>query len=146
MPTGQASVLTAGFIALACLLPSCTLEQILIGQLYTIRTPPTADCPELAWQFFVDPERNINGSLSRDTLQPVASLSGRLNPDDSFRMTVTDLAGGRTASATGQFTAQVSTIAIQGDGAGKACDGKVFSMRLGNYFARQGGGGGGGGN
>jgi hypothetical protein len=80
--------------------------------------------------------------MSRDWHE-IATLSGRLNPDDSFRMMAT--AGQRTASVTGQFTSQVSTIAIHGDAAGRACDGQVFRMRLGTYFAVQGGGGGGGG-
>jgi hypothetical protein len=145
MRTGRTSALTAGLIALTCLLPGCTLEQILIGQWYNIQTPPADACPALDWQFVVDAQRNISGSLSRDAQQPFASLTGRLNPDDSFQMTATESAERRTASVTGQFTAQFSTIAIHGDGTGAACDGKVFRMRLGAYFARQGGGGGGGG-
>jgi hypothetical protein len=142
MRNRRARVLTTGLIALACVLPGCTMEQILIGQWYTIDTPPIGACPQLAWKFVVDPQRTIGGSLSRGW-HDIATLSGRLNPDDSFQMTAT--AGQRTASVTGRFTSQVSTIAIHGDAAGSACDGQVFRMRLGTYFAVQGGGGGGGG-
>ncbi|MFL5287584.1 MAG: hypothetical protein ACJ8AW_43065 [Rhodopila sp.] len=146
MRTGRVEVLVAGVIALACLLPGCTLEQILIGQWYTIDTPAAGACPPLEWQFVVDPQRTVSGSLLLGTNRPIASLSGQLNPDDSFQMTATELAGHRTARVTGQFTSQVSTIAIHGDAAGSACDGQIFRLRLSSYFARQGGGGGGGGN
>jgi hypothetical protein len=146
MRTGRVEVLVAGVIALACLLPGCTLEQILIGQWYTIDTPAAGACPPLEWQFVINPQRTISGSLLLGTNRPIASLSGQLNPDDSFQMTATELAGHRTARVTGQFTSQVSTIAIHGDAAGSACDGQIFRLRLSSYFARQGGGGGGGGN
>jgi hypothetical protein len=142
MRTGWAGVLTIGLLALACLLPGCTTEQILIGQWYTIDTPPAGDCPQLTWKFVVDPQRSIGGSLLR-RWQKIATLAGRLNSDDSFQMTATSLADHRTASVTGQFTSQVSTIAVHGDAAGSACDGQVFRMRLGGYFMIQGGGGGG---
>jgi hypothetical protein len=135
-------------LALAAgVLAGCTLEQILIGQLYTIDTPSVGACPLLEWRFFVNPQRSIIGSLSSGVRrQRIANLSGVLAADDSFQMTATDVAGGRTASVTGQFTSQVSTISIHGDAAGSACDGQTFELRLGSYFAHEGGGGGGGGN
>jgi hypothetical protein len=148
MNTSRASVRTTGAIALAlaaCLLPACTVEQLLIGQWYTIDTPQAGDCPRLEWKFVVNAQRSIGGFLSRNGQQPVANLSGTLNPDDSFRIAVTDVAGGRTADVTGRFTSQVSTISIQGDGAGSGCNSATFNLRLGGYLARQGGGGGGGG-
>ncbi len=129
----------------ASLLPSCTFEQILIGQWYTIYTPAAGTCPRLEWRFVVNAQRLIGGFLSRDGRQQFANLSGVLHPDDSFQITATDVAGGRTASVTGRFTSLVSTISIHGDGAGSACDGQIFNIRLGSYFSRQGGGGGGGG-
>jgi hypothetical protein len=130
---------------IAFLLTGCTLEQILIGQLYTITTPPAGACPRLDWHFVVNPQRSISGLLSGDGQRPVANLSGQLNPDDSFQMTATSVTGNRTAAVTGQFTSQVSTISIHGDAAGSACDGQTFHLRLGGYFAFQGGGRGGGG-
>jgi hypothetical protein len=133
-------------LALAALvLPGCTLEQILIGQIYSIDTPPAGACPSLEWRFVVNPQRSISGVLLRDRQQPIANLTGTLDPDDSFRMTATALTGNRTAEVTGRFTSQVSTISIHGDAAGKACDGQTFRMRLGGYFWFQGGGGGAGG-
>jgi hypothetical protein len=113
--------------------------------LYTIDTPPVGACPLLEWRFFVNPQRSIIGSLSSgDSRQRIASLSGVLAADDSFQMTATGLAGGRTASVTGRFASQVSTISIHGDAAGSACDGQTYELRLGGYFTRAGGGGGGG--
>ena len=147
MRTRQARVPTTGTIALvlaASLLMGCTFEQVLIGQLYTIQTPQAGGCPRLGWRFVVNAQRAISGSLS-DGQQRIASLSGVLNPDDSFQMTATDVAGTRTANITGRFTSQVSTIAIHGDAAGSGCDGQTFKLRLGRYFLQQGGGGGGGG-
>jgi hypothetical protein len=128
----------------ACPLSGCTFEQILIGQWYTINTPPAGACPRLQWQFAVNPQRTVSGFLS-DPQHRIGNLSGQLNPDDSFQFTVIDAAGAPTASATGRFTSQVSTLTVHGGGAGFACDGQTFEMRLSGYFARQGGGGGGGG-
>ena len=121
------------------------LEQLLIGQWYSVYTPAVGACPRLEWRFVVDPHRTINGFLAGDGQQRIANLSGLLNDDDSFQITATDLAGGRTARVTGRFTSQVSTMSIRGLAAGAACDGQTFKLRLGSYFARQGGGGGGGG-
>lgn len=147
MRTKQARVRTTGTIALvlaASLLMGCTFEQVLIGQLYTIETPQAGVCPRLGWRFVVDAQRAISGSLLSDGQQRIASLSGMLNPDDSFQMTATDVAGTRTANITGRFTSQISTIVIRGDAAGSGCDKQTFTLRLGRYFSRQGGGGGGG--
>jgi hypothetical protein len=147
MRTRHASTLTAGRIALAlaaCLLPGCTLEQIQIGQLYSIYTPRAGACPRLEWRFFVNAQRSIGGFLSRDGQQRIATLSGVLNADDGFQITATSEAANRTANVTGRFTSQVSTISIHGDAAGSACDGQVFEIRLRRYLSSQGGGGGGG--
>jgi hypothetical protein len=138
----------AGWLVLAhttLLLTGCNVEQIMIGQFYTIRTPQAGGCPALNWYFFVNAQHAFNGTLLDDRQQPIAGLSGVLNPDDSFRITATANSGGRTATITGRFTSQVSTLSIQGDAAGTACDGQTFQLRLSGYFARQGGGGGGGG-
>jgi hypothetical protein len=121
------------------------IEQILIGQWYIIDTPPAGACPRLQWQFVVNPQRRFNGFLASESQHRIGNLSGQLAPDDSFQVTVTDAAGNPTASVTGRFTSQVSTLSIRGAGAGSACDGQTFEMRLSGYFARQGGGGGGGG-
>ena len=134
-----------GVLLAAIVLASCTVQQIMIGQWYSIRTPQQAECPMLVWQFAVDAQRTISGSLARAEQPAFASLSGVLNADDSFRMTATNQQDKRTATVTGRFTAQVSTISISGDAAGAGCDGRTVAMRLGSYFARQGGGGGGGG-
>jgi hypothetical protein len=148
MRAKQSSVRTTGLLALAlaaCVLADCTPEQILIGQLYTIDTPRAGACPPLEWHFVVNPQRSISGFLAAGGQQRIANLSGLLNADDSFQITAADVAGGRTASVTGQFTSLVSTISIHGDAAGSGCDGQTFTMRLGGYFSHQGGGGGGGG-
>ena len=148
MTTRQPHRLARGIIVLslvAGILPGCTFEQLLIGLIYNIDTPQTGACPRLRWHFVVGAQRSISGVLSQNGQQPIASLSGVLNADDSFQITATDVAGHRTANVTGQFTSQVSTIAIHGDAAGSGCDGVTFRLRLGGYFASQGRGGGGGG-
>lgn len=148
MRTRRPSALTTGMTSLALVasfLPGCMIEQILIGQWYRVYTPTVGACPRLEWRFVVNPQRSIDGFLSGDGQQRIATLSGRLNADDSFQITTTDVAGNPTGNVTGQFTSQVSTISINGLAAGSACDGQTFKLRLGSYFARQGGGGGGGG-
>ena len=147
MITGSVRALPVGVLLLAAIaLSACTLEQIFIGQWYDIQTPRAGACPSLQWHFAVNPQRAINGFLTAGTQQELATLSGLLKADDSFAITATDTVRRRTATVTGQFTSQISTIAIHGDAAGTACDGLTFDLRLGSYFASQGGGGGGGGN
>jgi hypothetical protein len=146
--TWKSGVRTSGVISLVlagCLLLGCSLEQILIGQWYTIYTPQVGACPRLGWRFVVDAQRMIDGSLLNGRQQPIARLSGLLNADDSFQMTATEVLGNQTATVTGRFTSDVSTISIRGGGAGAPCDGQTFKLRLGGYFAFSGGGGGGGG-
>jgi hypothetical protein len=148
MGTKRKGAVLRGIIALALMtsmLPGCTIEQILIGQWYSIVTPPAGACPSLDWQFAVNAQRAIYGFLSGNGQQRIGTLSGVLNQDDSFQMTIADAAGRPTANVTGRFTSDVSTISIHGMGAGSACDGQTFRMRLSGYFARAGGGGGGGG-
>jgi hypothetical protein len=129
--------------AILLLLAGCSVEQLLIGQWYGIVTPPAGACPRLVWRFVVDPSRAINGYLSSDAQEKVATLSGSLAPDDTFQITAVATATQRSALITGQFTPGISTIAIHGEAAGPGCDGKTFQLRLGRYFATQGGGGGG---
>lgn len=123
----------------ACSLQGCKVEQLLMGEWYTIYTPQVGHCPRLAWQFVVNAQRVIGGSLLRGWQQPVANLSGVLHDDDSFQITATSVTGNRTADVTGEFASGVSTITIHGDGAGAACDGQTFKLRLGGYFNAQGG-------
>jgi hypothetical protein len=146
MLTGQACKRTIRGMALVLavsLLQGCTLEQILIGQWYTVYTPAAGACPALAWRFVVNPQRSIDGFLAGDGQQRIANLSGVLNADDSFQITATNVADTRTANVTGRFTSEVSTISIHGDAAGRACDGQTFELRLGRYFWYWGGGHGG---
>ena len=132
-------------VTTTALLLACTVQQVMIGVDYRIVTPEAGSCPALSWQFFVDAQRHVQGTLTRPGQLPFAALSGTLDADDSFRMTVTDQTTHQDASVTGRFSSGLSTIIISGNGAGADCDGKTFSLRLGGYFARQGGGGGGGG-
>jgi hypothetical protein len=127
------------------LVPGCTFEQVLIGQVYTVITPADGPCPRLAWRFVVNAQRAINGSLSRDGQPPFANLSGQLFADDGFRIMAGGVEGQGTTVVTGRFTSQISTISVHGTVAGSDCDGRTFELRLGHYFAFQGGGGGGGG-
>ena len=142
MGTRRPDVLSLWAILLS-LLSGCAVEPLFIGQWYGIVTPQAGACPRLDWRFVVDPSRTINGFLSPDGVRKIATLSGSLAPDDSFQMTVVAVADHRTANVTGRFTTGISTLSIHGDGAGDACDGHTFDLRLGRYFATQGGGGGG---
>jgi len=132
-------------IALGLLPVACSAPQIMIGQSYSIPTPPAGDCPALLWQFVVDSQRTISGALSHVGQPPFAKLSGTLAADESFRMTATTDSQKSSSIVSGTFSGQITTISIQGNAAGAGCDGKTFALRLGAYFAQQGGGGGGGG-
>ena len=126
-------------------LAACNVEQILIGQFYSIATPPDGSCPTLRWQFVVNAQRSIDGSLLDAGQRQIATLSGTLRPDDSFVIHALPPTGAASTTVTGQFSSGVSTISINGNAAGPGCDGKTFTLHLGGYFARSGGGGGGGG-
>jgi hypothetical protein len=129
--------------AALCLPAACTVEQILIGQIYRITTPPVGSCPTLQWQFFVDAERQVHGQLSEVNAPPLATLSGTLAPTDQFDFVATNIATHQTATASGAFTSGTSVISIHGRAIYPGCDNQTFHLRLGPYFARQGGGGGG---
>ncbi len=132
------------FAVAAASLSGCSLEQLQIGQWYTINTPVQGACQPLQWRFVVMPPRSFIGSLTRNG-QQIAGLTGVLNADDSFQITAMNITSHQVASVSGRFTSQVSTISIRGDAAGIGCDGQTFRLRLGGYFSFQGGGGGGGG-
>ncbi len=133
--------LSAAVTALG-LLAACSLEQLQLGQWYTIGTPATGGCAPLRMRFYIGADRAIHGYLANAGQERIADLSGTIGSDDSFRMTAH--AAGATGVIDGRFTSQVSTIAVHGNAAGPACDGTTFSLRLSGYLSSQDGGGGGG--
>jgi hypothetical protein len=138
MTITRVGALTACIAAIA-LAGSCSLEQVLIGQWYTFQTAPVGNCPALGWHFVVDAKRSIGGYLARDQFIQIATLSGVLNPDDTFQMTATEVGGSRREDITGAFTAQYDTLSLDGSW---ICGKQTFRIRPLRGF---GGGGGGGG-
>lgn len=136
-------------LGLAVLLAGCSLNPVLIGQIYSIVTPREDGCQPLELHFVVDASRMFNGTLSPYAPpypQPaLATLSGTLSPDGSFQIIAKGTQGHGNTTLTGRFTSQVSTITINGPVAGPACDGRTFTLYLGQFFRFAGGGGGGGG-
>jgi hypothetical protein len=130
--------LAAG-VAVLTVTAACSLEQVLLGQWYSIHTVAQGTCPALDWHFVVDAHRSIGGYLDRDQFRQIATLTGTLNPDDSFEMTAHETAGGRTERVTGAFAPQVVTISLDGTW---ICEKQTFRMRP---IRGVGGGGGGGG-
>lgn len=138
----RGGALTMGVIALATTaLASCawTLEQVQLGQWYTIHTMPAGTCPGLDWHFVVDANRSMNGYIASAPLQPTATFSGTLNADDSFEMTATDVVTNRKAHVSGKFTSQFIAISI--DGPGTVCDKQSFKIRMVRGLGLGGGGG-----
>jgi hypothetical protein len=131
---------TTGILALG-LVASCQLEQVLLGQWYTLHTIAQGTCPALDWHFVVDAHRSIGGYLDRDQFKQIGILSGTLNPDDSFQMWVTENGTGRRESVTGRFTAQYVTLALDGTW---ICEKQTFRIWLPRGLGGGGGGGGGG--
>ncbi len=125
----------------AGLVGACQLEQVMLGQWYTVRSAPQGTCPALDWHFVVDAQRSIGGYLDRDQFTKIGTLSGTLNPDDSFQMSVTQTDTGRKESVTGQFTAQYMTLALDGTW---ICGKQAFRIWLPRGLGGGGGGGGGG--
>ena len=136
----RAAVLTAGTVALG-LIASCTLEQVLLGQWYNVPTVPQGSCPALNWHFVVDAHRSIAGYLDRDQFKQIGTLSGTLNPDDSYQMWATENGTGRKESVTGRFTSQYATLSLDGTW---ICEKQTFRVWLPRGLGGGGGGGGGG--
>ena len=129
----------AGVMAALALLPSCQLEQVQIGQYYTIRTAAAGTCPVLDWTFVVDAQRHIAGHVSDRSAAAVARLSGVLNADDSYHMVATSPRDGHTADVDGRFTPGLVTLSVKG--AGDPCDGQNFRIRFVRGPGLNGGGG-----
>jgi hypothetical protein len=140
-PTTATALITGAMaLATAALLsPAGALEQVQLGQWYTIHTVPMGTCPALDWHYVVDAHRSIAGYLTRDRVDQIAVLAGTLNADDSFQMTATEAEGNRQALVAGQITSRVITMSV--DGAGTVCDKQVFKIKV----VRAPGSGGGGG-
>jgi hypothetical protein len=138
-PTPAVALTTIVLATTALCPPARALEQVQLGQWYTMHTVPMGTCPALDWHFVVDAYRSIAGFWGRDVAQRSAILSGTLNADDSFQMTATEVEGNRKARISGQFALRVVTISI--DGAGTACDRQTFRVKV---IRGPGNGGGGG--
>ena len=126
-------------VAMAALwMSACSLENAQFGLIYNLYTNPQPDCPRLNWRFVVDPKRIMTGSISIDSLQPIANLSGMLNADDTFRMTATAVDNGWRADVSGRFQTRLITVSVSGPGA--VCDGHTFKwFILRNNFGAGGG-------
>jgi hypothetical protein len=133
----------AGCGLLVLLVGGCHLEQVQIGQIFNLSTQATGACPKLQWQFFVDAQRAIHGTLESN-FNPVAKITGVLNPDDTFRMDLTAATSNETATVSGTITSQGVTFAIAGNAAGAGCNGQAFTIYGRQLF--QGNSYGGGGN
>jgi hypothetical protein len=135
----RATAVVTGMIALAAtasLSPARALEQVQIGQIYIMHTAPADTCNALDWHFVVDAHRSMIGFLTCDWNTRLATLSGTLNADDTFQITVTEQEGSRKANITGKFNSRFVTLSI--DAPGSPCDKHTFRIN-----AVRGGGGGG---
>jgi hypothetical protein len=134
---GRAVGLAACLVALAAT-ASCSLEQVPIGEWNLIHTVAQGRCPALDWHFLVDGERDISGYVAVDRFRQIATLTGVLNPDDSFQMWATEMGGTRRESVTGRFTSQVVTLSLDGNW---ICGQQTFRIRPVHQFGLEGGGG-----
>lgn len=130
---------SAALAGLLIMLPSCHLEQVQIGQFYTIRTAAIGACPMLDWTFVVDAQRHIAGHVSDSNAAVIARLSGTLDADDSYNMVATNLRDGHTADVNGRFTPGLVTLSVKA--AGDPCDGQSFRIRFVRGPGLNGGGG-----
>ncbi|HVY14391.1 MAG TPA: hypothetical protein VHB27_04130 [Rhodopila sp.] len=129
-------------LATTLLLAGCHVEQVQLGEVFIVHTPPTGACPRLQWQFVVDARRAISGTLTRGYM-PIGRLAGVLNPDDTFRMDIAALTGSGTGTVRGAVTSQGTTFRIDGDAAGPGCDGRTLYLPGGRWFQGNYSGGGG---
>jgi hypothetical protein len=137
-----ATAVVTGMIALAAtasLSPARALEQVQIGQIYIMHTAPADTCTALDWHFVVDAHRSVIGFLTCDWDKHLATLSGTLNADDTFQMTVSELGGSRKANATGKFSSRFVTLSI--DAPGSPCDKQTFKINAVHAGGTGGGGG-----
>jgi hypothetical protein len=135
----RATAVVTGMIALAAtasLSPARALEQVQIGQIYVMHTASADACGALDWHFVVDFHRSVIGFLTCDWDKHLATLSGTLDADDTFQITVSELGGTQKANATGKFNSRFVTLSV--DAPGSPCDKHTFKI---NVVRGAGGGG-----
>ncbi len=137
MTVGRAVRLAACMLGLGAI-ASCSLEQVPIGTWNLIHTVPQGSCPAFDWHFLVDAGRNISGYVAVDQFRQIATLSGVLNPDDSFQIWATEVGGSRREGVTGRFTSQIVTLSLDGTW---MCGKQTFRIRPVQHLGLEGGGG-----
>jgi hypothetical protein len=120
-------------LGLTTLLSACHVEQVQIGQIVRIVTPPVGACASMAFTFFVDAQRRFEGTVRRDN-QILGELGGVVAQDDSFVMTVTPAGQAAVTRITGMIGSLKTTFSIAGDAVGAACNGQVIRFNTGRLF------------
>jgi hypothetical protein len=74
------------------------------GRVYVFNSPKTGPCPELDWHVVVGPNNTLSGMVGWNAMKSMASVSGSISPDRTFKMQGKEVGGqGRTANITGQL-------------------------------------------
>jgi hypothetical protein len=87
--TKKITACAIGMITLATVVSNrsaVALEQVVLGQDYNFHTRATGACPAANWELYVDGDRAIMGSIAWDRMNHVATIYGKLNPDDTFSL------------------------------------------------------------
>jgi hypothetical protein len=120
--------------------PAPAVEQVELGQLYFFHSPPVGTCPGLDWHTVVDKDREITGWISWEGNKHLATVTGKLNPDDTFQVTAKEVVGGNhMATVTGKVASGTLTFTINGSGTG--CDGKTWKIQRSTQGSASGGAG-----
>jgi hypothetical protein len=96
------------------------IEQVTLGQWFSLHTNPSGTCPGLDWRVAIDADRQIAGYVAWDKMKHSAKLSGVLNGDDTFSIAGDEVGGNKHAVITGKVNPQNISLTINGTGTG--CD------------------------
>jgi hypothetical protein len=90
--------------------------------LYSYHTDPVVGgCPGLDWHITVGKDDSLAGFVAWDQGKHIAKLAGTINKQRTFEMNAQEVGTGKTAKVVG--TAGGTTINVQINGSGTACDG-----------------------
>jgi hypothetical protein len=107
--------------------------------LYVYHTAPVVGgCPGLDWHITVGKDNSLVGFVAWDQGKHIAKLAGTINKQRTFEMNAEEVGTDKKAVVTG--TAGGTTINVQINGSGTACDG--VNLAIPRFAGGMAGGGG----
>lgn len=111
-------------LAFTALFGGCAVEQVTLGEMFTVLADPSGACPALDILLVARADRSMEGTVYWDDRRQSSPITGVLHQDDTFDLTTPDVGGTQAARITGRVTEGGVFMTIHGSGGG--CDGRSF--------------------